>query len=242
LGAAGVTQRGGGVMQDGLAVIVAAGAVVLALLAPSLGAQPVVAQSAVAQSAVAQSAVAQPATRPAAALDVAGLAALLGQRRETQARFVEERFVAGLDQPLRSSGTLSFVPPARFVRQTLLPRPELLALDGNQVTMQRGGRTRTMALDSVPEATALLEAMRGALTGDLASLQKHYVARVDGTATRWRLSLSPRAERLGTQVQRLEIEGQGAELRSVELQLAGGDRSTMAIEPLLTSGGPAAPK
>ncbi|MFY7950854.1 MAG: LolA-related protein [Gemmatimonas sp.] len=176
-----------------------------------------------------------------AALDVAGLAALLGQRRETQARFVEERFVAGLDQPLRASGTLSFVPPSRFVRQTLLPRPELLAIDGNQVTMQRGGRTRTMTLDSVPEATALLEALRGALTGDLASLQRHYVVRVDGNAVRWRLSLSPRAERIGTQVQRLEIEGQGAELRSVELQLAGGDRSTMSIEPLVANLPGAAP-
>ena len=169
---------------------------------------------------------------PAWALDVAGLAALLGQRRSAEARFVEERFVAGLDQPLRSSGTLSFSAPDRFVRTTLTPRAESMSVDGNTVTLKRGGRTRQMTLDAVPEATALVEALRGTLNGDLATLQKFYTARVDGNATRWKLTLTPLAQRVGTQVRQVDIEGQGPDLKSVELQLAGGDRSVMSIEPL----------
>jgi outer membrane lipoprotein-sorting protein len=169
--------------------------------------------------------------------DLPTLASLLAQRRNTpsgeqQSRFSEERFVAGLDQPLRASGTLSFVPPARFVRQTLEPRPETLAIDGNQLTMTRSGRTRTMALDSVPEAGALLDALRGALTGDLAALQRHYEPRLDGSLVRWRLTLTPRSERLGTQIQRLLLEGEAGVLRTIELHLAGGDRSVMQIEPV----------
>jgi hypothetical protein len=169
-------------------------------------------------------------TTPAWALDLPGLAALLGQRRNAEARFVEERFVAGLDQPLRSSGTLSFTAPDRFARNTLEPRVESMSVEGNTVTLKRGGRTRQMSLDAVPEATALVEALRGTLNGDLATLQKFYNARVDGNATRWKLTLTPLAQRIGTQVRQLDIEGQGPDLKSVEVLLTGGDRSLMSIE------------
>jgi hypothetical protein len=167
---------------------------------------------------------------PAWALDLPALAGLLAQRRNAEARFVEERFVAGLDQPLRSSGTLSFSAPDRFSRTTLEPRPESMSVEGNTVTLKRGGRTRQMSLDAVPEATALVEALRGTLNGDLAMLQKFYSARVDGNPTRWKLTLTPLSQRLGTQVRQLDIEGQGADLKSVEVLLAGGDRSVMTIE------------
>ena len=168
----------------------------------------------------------------AAAFDLPALAALLATRKSAEARFVEERFVAGLDQPLRSSGTLSFTAPDRFVRSTLDPRPEVMAVEGNDVTLQRGGRTRRMSLDAVPEATALVEAIRGTLTGDIAALRRHYVPQVEGTAARWRLLLTPNSQRIGTQVKQLELEGSGADLRHVEVLLTGGDRSVMSIQPL----------
>ena len=180
------------------------------------------------------------AALPAFALDLPALAALLAQRRNAEARFVEERFVAGLDLPLRSSGTLSFKAPDRFSRITLEPRPESLSVEGNTVTLKRGGRTRQMTLDAVPEATALVEALRGTLSGDFMTLQKYYTARVDGNAARWRLTLRPIAQRLGSQVQQLDMEGQGAELKSVEVLLSGGDRSVMSIEPSVQSA-PGAP-
>jgi outer membrane lipoprotein-sorting protein len=177
--------------------------------------------------------VATPLHATSAAFDLNALAALLAQRKSAEARFVEERFVAGIDTPLRSSGTLSFSAPSRFVRTTLAPRPEVMAVEGNEVTLQRGGRTRRMALDAVPEATALLEAIRGTLNGDVAALRRHYEAAVEGNAARWVLKLKPLGQRLGTQVRTLELEGTGADLRHVELTLSGGDRSVMTIEPIV---------
>ena len=168
----------------------------------------------------------------AADFDLSALAALLAQRKTADARFVEERFVAGIDTPLRSSGTLSFSAPSRFVRTTTEPRPEVMAVDGNEVVLQRGGRTRRMSLDAVPEATALVEAIRGTLTGDVAALRRHYSARVDGNAAGWVLTLTPIGQRLGTQVKVLELAGTGADLRHIEVTLSGGDRSVMTIEPV----------
>ena len=169
---------------------------------------------------------------PAWALDLATVTALLAQRKGGEARFTEERFVSGIDGPLRASGTLSFTAPDRFARVTTEPRAESMAVDGNSLVLKRGGRTRQMALDALPEVTALIEAVRGTLTGNALTLERHFKIQVDGTPTQWTLTLIPRDQRLATQVRELKITGTSSDLRVVELWLAGGDRSVMSIEPL----------
>ena len=170
-----------------------------------------------------------------AAFGLQELTSLLAQRKSGEARFSEERFVGGIDGPLRASGTLSFVAPDRFARMTTEPRAESMAVDGNQLVLKRGGRTRQMALDALPEVTALIEAVRGTLTGNAVTLQRHFRIQVDGSAAQWTLLLVPLDERLATQVRELKITGMSGDLRMVELWLAGGDRSVMVIEPLQPS-------
>ncbi|MEO5733304.1 MAG: LolA-related protein [Rubrivivax sp.] len=165
----------------------------------------------------------------AAALELHELAALLAQHRNAEATFVEDRFVSGIDQPLRSSGTLVFTPPDRFTRTTLQPQREVMSVDGNRLLLERGGRTRRMALDALPEAGGLIDALRGVLSGELTGLQSSFDARVLGSATRWRLSLRPRAQRLGSALRQLDIEGEGPDVRTIEVLLSGGDRSLMTL-------------
>ncbi len=166
----------------------------------------------------------------AARFDLDSLAGVLAQRKSGEARFTEERFVSGFDSPLRSSGTLTFAAPDRFARHTTEPRAESMSVEGNTVTLKRSGRSRQMALDAVPELTALIEAVRGTLSGDAATLRKHFDSRVEGSAALWTLTLLPKDPRLATQVREIKIAGQGSALRSVELWLSGGDRSLMSIE------------
>jgi hypothetical protein len=177
-------------------------------------------------------ALAQPSPPPALRFDLPALMALLAQRREAEARFTEERHVAGFDSPLRASGTLSFSAPDRFVRHVLEPRAESMTVQGNTIVLRRGGRSRQMTLDAVPELTALVEAMRGTLTGDGALLQRHFSPRVEGDARRWTLTLLPRDERLATQVREMQIAGHAGEVRSVGLWLSNGDRSLMLVDNL----------
>ena len=169
---------------------------------------------------------------PAHALELPELAALLALRKSGQARFTEERIVSGFDDPLRASGTLSFTAPDRFARHTLLPRPESMVVDGNSLVLKRGGRSRQMALDAVPELLAMVEALRGTLSGDAARLQQYFHVQVEGAPARWTLTLVPRDARLARQLREIKITGLRSDLRSVELWLSGGDRSVMAIEPL----------
>jgi outer membrane lipoprotein-sorting protein len=172
-----------------------------------------------------------PAIAAPANIDLPTLAALLAQRKSAEARFTEERFVSGFEGPLRASGTLSFTAPDRFSRQTLEPQAESMSVEGNIVSLKRGKRSRQMALDAVPELTALVEAMRGTLNGDVATLQKHFNTRVEGQNNLWILTLTPLDIRLAAQVRELKIAGVGSDLRSVELWLSGGDRSIMMITP-----------
>lgn len=167
-------------------------------------------------------------------LDLAALMQRMAQRKSGEARFTEERTVKGIDGPLTSSGTLSFTAPDRFARHTLHPTRESMEVIGRTLVLKRGNRTRQMEMDVVPEVGALLEAMRATLTGDVAVLQKHFSTQLSGNDAKWVLVLKPRDERLARQVQQIELVGQAADLRSIELQLTGGDRSLMLLEPVQT--------
>lgn len=173
-----------------------------------------------------------PGAGRAQAFDLAALTALLARHKSGQAKFSEERTVSGLSEPLRASGTLSFVAPDRFTRTVSDPRPESMEVNGNLLLLRRSGRTRQMTVDAMPELAALIEAVRGTLTGNAALLQRFFKPTVEGTAPRWTLTLVPRDERLATQVREIKIGGSQAEMRSVELWMSGGDRSLMLIEPL----------
>jgi hypothetical protein len=131
-----------------------------------------------------------------------------------------------------TSGRLSFEAPDTFVRENLKPQRERVAVVGNTVTMSRGDRSRSVALDSVPEASVIIEAIRGTLTGNRESLQKLFETSVSGNAERWSLELVPRDARLRAQVSTVRVSGRQAEVREMQVVMPDGDRSTMAIEPL----------
>lgn len=175
------------------------------------------------------------AASPVHAFELPDLMALLATHTSGQARFSEQRFVKGFDAPLTSSGTLSFSAPDQFIRRTLEPRAESLAVDGNQLTLTRNGRSRSVALDAAPEAAAAVEAIRGTLTGNAAALQREFDIGVAGDAERWTLTLTPRDARAAASLASVRLVGRRDAVQSVETRLADGDRALMTIMPLPAS-------
>ncbi|WP_236589016.1 outer membrane lipoprotein carrier protein LolA [Ramlibacter aurantiacus] len=175
---------------------------------------------------------AAPLASRAAGFDLAALTRLLGRNESGEALFREERHVAQIDQLLHASGRLSFSAPDVFVRETLQPRRERMAVNGNRLTLTQGGRTRTMALDATPEALVMVEAIRGTLTGRRDVLEKHFEVRLSGDAALWQLELVPRDTQVRAQVPLLRLTGQQAQVRELRVSMANGDRSVMQIEPL----------
>jgi hypothetical protein len=160
----------------------------------------------------------------------------LAQTRSGEATFTEERQVAQLDQTLRSAGRLRFSAPDTFVRETVSPRRERLAVVGNEVTITQGGRTRTMLLDAVPEAAMMVEAIRGTLTGNRPLLERYFTPTLQGRPEAWQLDLVPRDDRLRTQVARVRLLGRKGQVREVRVAMADGDSSVMWIEPAAAQG------
>jgi outer membrane lipoprotein-sorting protein len=173
-----------------------------------------------------------PRVRAATAFDLAQLMRTLATTRAGEATFVERREVAMLDRTLESSGRLSFKAPDTFVRETLEPRRERMAVTGNTLTLTQDGRTRTMELDAAPEAGVVVEAIRGTLTGNREALERHFTASATGTIAHWSLDLVARDARVRGKIAAIRVSGEQAWVREVVVLLADGDRSVMTIEPV----------
>lgn len=165
--------------------------------------------------------------------DLVQLMRMLALVKAGEATFVETRSVAMLDHTLHSSGRLSFEAPDTFVRETLTPRRERIAVVGNLVTMNLGTRTRTAPLDSMPEAAVIMEAIRGTLTGNREAIERNFSATVSGTPQRWTLVLTPNEPRLRALVVSVRLSGRHALVHEVTVAMADGDRSVMTIEPVV---------
>lgn len=163
---------------------------------------------------------------------LAQLTQLLAQVKSGEATFTEKRTVSVLERTLDSSGRLSFEAPDTFVRETLKPRRERMAVVGNTVTLSLGERSRSMALDSVPEAGVIVEAIRGTLTGNRDALERHFKTSVSGNANAWSLELVPRDPRLREQVASVRVAGVRSLVNEVVVSMPDGDRSVMNIAPL----------
>lgn len=166
-----------------------------------------------------------------AMFDLAALTTLLQRTKSGDASFTETRRIEMLDRTLESRGTLSFRAPDTFIRETLSPRRERLAISGNTLTMSLGERSRTMQLDAAPEASVIVEAIRGTLLGNRALLEKLFESTVAGDADQWSLELVPRDLRLRGQVASVRVSGREQVVREVTVMQADGDRSVMKITP-----------
>jgi hypothetical protein len=156
---------------------------------------------------------------------------MLAKEHPPRATFHERRFMALLDRPVESTGELVFTPPDRLEKRTLAPKPERIAIDRDTVTLERAGKRNTLRLREHPAIAVLVESIRGTLAGDLPALTRTYSVGLDGTPARWRIVLRPLDPSLGTLVERVEIRGMQAQVRTVEIFQADGDRSVMTLSP-----------
>lgn len=164
--------------------------------------------------------------------DVERLLAGFAQTREARASFVERKTVHVLEQPLVSSGELRFAAPGRLEKRTLRPRTELLVLDGDALTLERGERRLQLDLRSYPEVAAFVQSIRGTLAGDREALERVYRLALEGDESSWALTLVPRTPAMASLVERVRIAGRQAEISVIEIVQANGDRSLMSVQRL----------
>lgn len=164
--------------------------------------------------------------------NVERLLAGFAQTREARASFVERKTVRVLEQPLVSSGELRFAAPGRLEKRTLRPRAELLVLDGDALTLERGERRLQIDLRSYPEVAAFVQSIRGTLAGDREALERAYRLVLEGDESSWTLTLMPRTPAMAALVERVRIAGRRADISVIEILQANGDSSLMSVQRL----------
>ena len=154
----------------------------------------------------------------------------LSRNSQQSATFVEKRYLRVLNEPLESSGELSFVPPNHLEKRTFKPKTESVIVDGDILTVARSGPNALhYRLQEHPEISAFVESIRGTLAGDQTALEKVYQLTLSGSFERWRLLLVPRQKELARIVSRIGISGSHSELTTIEFDFEDGDHAEMTI-------------
>lgn len=172
------------------------------------------------------------ATPALAAWDLAVLMNDLAQHKGGRVRFTEKKYIALLDKPVVSTGEMTYTAPDRLEKRTLQPKPELLLLDRDTLTLERGKQKFVLRLSEQPEAQVFVDSIRGTLSGNRAALERSYALHLSGTRERWSLSLLPSDQRIAALVSRITVGGTRDQVDSIEYLQADGDRSVMSITPV----------
>jgi hypothetical protein len=160
---------------------------------------------------------------------------LLAQKKSGKASFIEKKYISILDQPVESSGELSFDAPDRLEKRTLKPNLEVMLLDGDRLTLTlHEKRPLYLRLQSHPEVAVLVESIRGTLSGDLSALEKNYAIDFSGGQNKWRLMLTPLQKTVTKVVSQIQIAGNDANIKTITFTQVDGDRSEMTISKVVT--------
>lgn len=154
----------------------------------------------------------------------------LSQVKTARATFIEKKYISTLDTPVESSGEMLYTAPDRLEKRTLKPKPELMLLDRDTLTLERGRKKYTMQLGDSPELAALIESVRGTLAGDRKALENNYAVALQGARANWTLQLTPTDSRAQQKVKQISLRGTNELIKEIEVMQADGDRSVTTIE------------
>lgn len=165
----------------------------------------------------------------AAAIEVPELMKLLAATTEVQAPFTESKHSPVLAAPLDSAGMLVYRRPDVVEKTVTKPRRERFRILADEVVVERSGKEQRIALASQPVLAALAASLRGVLSGDAATLQKHFKLRASGDANAWTLELTPSDNAVAAYVERIVVAGRGGRVERIETFETTGDRTVTEI-------------
>lgn len=159
------------------------------------------------------------------------MAALAGApSRET--RFVAEKHVGALAQPVQSRGRMLYRRPGHLEQITEAPHAERLVIDADQVSMSSPGQaTRRLELDDSPALGILADTLRGALSGDKETLLRHFRIAEQGPLAAWRLTLLPSGNVAAQVVKAAYLDGTAGTVRQIDIVQANGDETRIQLQP-----------
>jgi len=152
----------------------------------------------------------------AQSFDLPQLAEQLSGPAVVRGDFIQEKHLRALPQPLTSHG------------QFTLSRDHGLLWLLQQPIRQRRGEQGWQAVDPQGGSARQNQLFLAVLSGDTQALQRDFQLELSGTATAWRLQLTPRGALLKQIFAGIEIQG-GETVTRIELHETQGDRTLIRL-------------
>ncbi len=174
---------------------------------------------------------AEPPAPPAAPWGVQQLMQAMGETKISQRKFTERKYLSALTAPLESSGYLVYRAPGHLEKHMLAPQDESMVLDQGVIVIENKSRhmKRILMASQYPVVSALVESIRATLAGDQQSLARYFQVRLDGTASRWAMQLTPSDLAVRKVLRLIKLEGRGKVIDSIEVVEDNGDRSVIKV-------------
>jgi len=166
----------------------------------------------------------------AQSLSAATLQRLLQATPRHDVRFTEARESPWLAAPAVSSGTLNAAPGV-LEKRVEQPRRETWRIlkDRMQWVAPGSGASKEFLFNEVPAVAALANAMRNAIAGDLAALEKDFQLTLGGDQQVWTVQLKPRQREVSRYLEQLELQGSRGRLQVLVILESQGDRTTTRL-------------
>ena len=170
-------------------------------------------------------ALAKPAPAAKAPPTIDALLAGLAKAPGLYARFTEEKHLTLLQQPLVTTGSIYFAPPARFARVTEKPMPSTLVVDGNQLRFGNADGQESMNLGANPVARLFADAFVMLLSGNRTGLERIFKMQLVPApgGEDWRLVLTPRVAPMDKMIKELELRSRGFIVKELTVRESSGD-------------------
>jgi hypothetical protein len=151
-------------------------------------------------------------------------------------KFSEEKHVALLARPLRSTGTLHFDRDRGIARTTVTPRSQTAVLTPKSLRIRAGKRTEEIALDKSKDLKAFALIFPTLLRGDRAELERAFEIGLHGSADAWwALAFTPKAESLRKLVKSVVVIGRKGQLHSLQIVEGNGDTTATRLTEIRTN-------
>lgn len=149
----------------------------------------------------------------------------LAHSKPNRATFVQKKFLTVLEKPITSSGELRFIAPDGLEMHTLKPKNEVMRVQGDVLTMEH----HDVRLQDHPVLLALIDSIRGTLTGNRQMLEQFFHLSLSGSERNWTLKMLPRQNKLADHIQYIQVKGSADTVTSIETFKTNQDHSLITI-------------
>lgn len=172
------------------------------------------------------------ATRP---VDAAALLAAFAKMEGLEASFEEEKHLALLAAPLKSKGTIWFLPPGYLAREVTAPEPSLLRITPDELRIEGKEGVERIDLRRSDDVRHFVTSLVRVFAGDRVALERSYDVAyapdpdAPDDAAAWELVLTPKEKPLTEMLKELRLRGTGLAVRRIEVHEPTGDRTVTRV-------------